>query len=378
MDITGVRKLFPHLSSGRIYFNHASTAPVSTRHIEQADYFFKRRSSDKVDDYKDFLRINIETKNMLAEYLNTKPDRIGFTDNTSSGLNILAQGIKWKRGDKILLNDVEFPANVYPFLNLQREGVEIEFIKSENGIVSAENIIKNIKSETRLISISFVQFLSGYRIEFDALGKICKEKNIILSVDAIQGLGAFQLDVKKNNIDFISCGTQKWMLGMQGLAYFYISNELQEKLEPKYMGWLSVDNAWDFLSYQLNIKKSAEGLQTGTLNTLGIYLLNASLKLFKENGIDNVEKIILSNSIYFLDKLQNIGIKTFLSGNDEKNLSGIVSFKHSDSQKIFDYLIKERIDHSLRAGVIRFSPHFYNTIEEIDIVIEKLKRFIQK
>ena len=378
MNIHEARKLFPYLQNNIIYFNHASTAPLSKRILNQLDEYLIQRSENNIDDYKAFLRTVDETKNNLALLLNTKPDRFAFVDNTSTGLNILAQGIRWEKGDRIILNDVEFPSNVYPFLNLQEKGVEIDFVKSKNGIVTAEDIIDKIEPSTKLISVSFVQFLSGYKIDLEKLGKICKENDIIFSVDAIQGLGALIIDVEKCNIDFISCGTQKWMLGIKGFGFIYISSELQEKLKPAYVGWLSVQNAWNLLDFNLKLRKSADALQTGTINSIGIYALNASLKLMHEFGIKNIEENVLKNSKYFIQELMNFGIEPVLKECDESNFSGIVSFFHKETDKILNELSQKNIVCAVREGMVRFSPHFYNTEEEIKRVIFELKEIVNR
>ncbi|MDP3831297.1 MAG: aminotransferase class V-fold PLP-dependent enzyme, partial [Ignavibacteriaceae bacterium] len=305
--------------------------------------------------------------------INTSPDRIAFVDNTSNGLNIIAQGLSWKTGDRIILNDIEFPSNVYPFLNLKTQGVEIDFVKSNNGIVLAEDIIKKITSKTKLISISSVQFLSGYRADLKKIGEICKQKNIIFCVDAIQGLGAVNLNFEECNICFLACGAQKWLMGMMGLAFIAVSEELQTKIAPKYVGWLSVENPWTLLNYDLELKKSADAFQNGTISVVGVNALDAALQLFDKFGVDNVEESVLSNSLYFIRQLQTIGIKPLLAGYDFKYISGIVSFRSESVKTIFNALAESNINCSLREGLIRFSPHFYNTFEEIDTVIERIK-----
>lgn len=373
MKLNDVRGLFPHLKTGKIYFNHASTGPMSERVKDKLLNLIRDRSGEKIDDYKEFLKTREEAKNILAELINGEASRIAFVDNTSNGINIIAQGLNFKKGDRILLNDIEFPANVYPFLNLKKNGIEIDFAKSHDGIVSAEDIINSVKENTKLISISFVQFLSGYKVNLEKIGKYCKENDIILSVDAIQGLGALRIDVKKCNIDFISCGTQKWLLGLQGLGFIFVSENLQDKLEPKYVGWLSVKNAWNLLDFNLKLRSSAERFQNGTVNTFGVYALNASLGLFKEFGFENIEKRIIDNSFYFINKLTNIGYDPLLKNLTEENLSGIVSIKNDKCNEVFEELEKQNVTAAFREGIIRFSPHFYNTKEEIDIVISKLK-----
>ncbi len=372
MNLDEIRELFPHLKTDKIYFNHASTGPMSIRVKDNLLRLIENRTGEKIDDYKEFMAVSEETKKDLAEMINSHPSRLAFTDNTSNGINILAQGIRFREGDRILLNDIEFPANVYPFLNIQKNGIEIDFIKSRNGIVSADDIINSVRENTKLISISYVQFLSGYKVNLEKLGKFCKEEGIILSVDAIQGLGALSLDVQKCNIDFISCGTQKWLLGLQGFGFIYVSEELQEKLEQKYVGWLSVKNAWNLLDYNLKLRNSAERFQNGTINTFGVYALNASLKLFNEFGIGNIEKRVIENSIYFIDKLTSIGCNAILQNINRENLAGIVSIAHEQSKELFEELERKNITCAFREGVLRFSPHFYNTKEEIDLVISTL------
>ncbi len=284
----------------------------------------------------------------------------------------MAQGIKWKKGDRVILNDLEFPANVYPFLNLKKEGVIVDFVKSKEGKVSAEEIIEAVKPETKVISISLVQFLTGYRADLEKIGKVCNEKGIIFSVDAIQGLGAVRVDVEKCYIDFLSAGTQKWLLGMRGLGFIHITEELQKQLEPKYVGWLSVTGAWDLLNYNLTLKNSAEAFQCGTISFAAVYALSASLGLLDEFGFDKVEKRVINNSLLLLERLEEIGVNTVLNKNDEKYLAGIISFKHPDYQKIFDSLTEKNIYCAVREGYVRLAPHFYNNDDDIIRVVKEL------
>jgi len=368
-----VRSYFPHLKNGIIYFNHASTAPINTKAKEAIKQFVRERSEDAVDDYWAFKAVAEETKKIIGEMINCTGDRIAFLDNTSNGIIWLTLGIEWKAGDRVIINDVEFPANVYPFLQLKEKGVKVDFIKANNGIVTAEEVIAAIQPKTKLISVSFVQFLSGYRIDLEKIGKVCKEKGIIFSVDSMQGLGAVRLDVEKYNIDYLANGTQKWMLGLQGLAFIYVRKELQEKMKSAPIGWLAVKDAWDLLKYDITPKETAERFQPGTLNNIGIYAFNSSMKLFEELGFDEIEKQVLSNSKYFIDELAKIDYKSPLYSLPEKHLSGIVSFRTENGQKIIEYLNQKKIVCSLREGYIRFAPHFYNTKQDIDYVVDALQ-----
>lgn len=374
MDKSLIRSFFPYLQNDIVYFNHAATAPISNLVKNRLTDLLNEKSEKKIDDYISFLKVADETKSLLSEFINSSPDRIAFIDNTSNGLNIIANSLQWEKGDRILLNNVEFPANVYPFLNLKRFGVEVDFVKSVNGIVTAEQIIDSIKPETRLISVSFVQFLSGYKIDLKKLGNYCRSNNIIFCVDAIQGIGALNINVKENKIDFLSCGTQKWLFGMQGLAFIYVDEEFQKKIIPANIGWLSVDDTWNLLDYKLNLKTSAKVFEGGTLNAFGIYAFNTSLNMLYNFGFDNIEKEVLSNTKYFIKKLEGTGIDCVLSKCKDSELAGIVTIKPKNPEVIFNELEKKKIICSLREGLIRFSPHFYNNFEEIDRVVEELKK----
>lgn len=374
MNLNEIRTLFPYIKNDIIYFNHAATGPFSTLLVNAINKILKEKSERNIDDFNSFKDVAVETKSILASMLNTVPERLAFTDNTTNGLNFLAQSIQWKKGDRILLNDIEFPANVYPFLNLKRIGVEVDFVKSDNGKVTADMIIDAIKPGTKLISVSYVQFLSGYRIDLEKIGKHCKDNDIIFSVDAIQALGAVKLDVEKSNIDFLSCGTQKWLLGFQGLAFIYLNEKLQRKIIPANIGWLSVNNAWNLLDYQIDLKTTADVFQGGTINVLGVYALNASLKLFNDFNFNEVEKRVLENSKYFLTKLASIGINGLLLNSNESELAGIVTIKIKDPDLVVKKLEQNKIICSQRVGMIRFSPHFYNIFDEIDRVVDVLQK----
>lgn len=376
MTVEEVRNLFPHIKKGKIYFNNAATGAFSTKVLESVNNYLLQRTETDIENYQAVINTLNESKKYLCKMLNCAEDRIAFLDNTSNGMNLLAQGLNWKKGDGILLNDIEFPANVYPFLNLQSQGVEIDFVKAENGIVTADDIIRAVKPNTKLISVSFVQFLSGYRIDLEKIGSFCKEREIIFSVDAIQGLGAFTLDILRCKFDFISCGTSKWLLGMQGLAFIFCSKQLQERINPKYVGWTSVENAWNILNYDLQLKKTADAFQTGTLNSLGIFGLLPSLKLFWDFGYQNVENRILENAEYFNKKLLEINIHPVLENCGSKNLSGVTSFRHEKAKFILEELMRREIYCSVREGMVRLSPHFFNTLEEIDRVVSTIKNIL--
>ncbi len=201
------------------------------------------------------------------------------------------------------------------------------------------------------------------------LGDYCRSNNIILCVDGIQGLGAMQFDIAKYKVDFLASGTQKWLIGFMGLAFIYVSKELQNKITPKYVGWNSVKDSWNLLNYKLELKDDASVFESGTINYVGTIALNASLDLLFQFGIKEVEKRILDNTEYFINQLKKINREPLLDNLSKENLSGIITFRPKNSQKLFDNIKNAKVICSLREGMIRFSPHFFNTREEIDKVI---------
>jgi len=373
LEIEEVRKLFPHLQTDQIYFNHAALGPWSTLVLDRIKEYMDERSGLNVMNFESFVKWNFGAKEKLAKLLGTSTSRLSWVDNVANGMSIIAQGLEWKTGDRIILNDIEFPSNVYPFLNLKKHGVEIDFAKSRNGVVDIEDLEKLITPKTKLLSISVVQFLSGYRADIDAIGELCKQKGIIFCVDAIQTVGAIQVDLKNSPIDFLTGGTQKWLMSSQGLSYFYVTEELQNKIDQKNVGWTSVEDPWNLLNYDLTLRSNAERFQTGTLNAFGITIFDAALNMFNQFRTENYALRILENTNYFINKLADIGIEPLLKNISNEHLAGIVTFKHEKSKEIFSELEKRKIYCAVREGMIRFSPHFYNTKDEIDRVVNELK-----
>ncbi len=289
MDLSSYRNLFP-VTRSSIYLNHAAISPYSTRVSEALAVQIKARSHPPVDVYPVFLDERQKLKENVAVLINGQPRDIALIPNTSTGLNWLANGLAWKKGDRILLVEGEFPSNIYPFLNLERKGIKIDFASPASGMIGLDNIASKIHKRTKLLSISFVQFLNGFRIDPVAVGELCRSNGIIFSIDGIQGAGAVPLDVQAAGIDFLANGGHKWLMGPMGCGFMYISPKLHEKLDPVFAGWLSVKNSWDFLDYRLDFLEDAERYEPGTPNFLGIAGAKAATDLLVEVGAGRIEK----------------------------------------------------------------------------------------
>jgi selenocysteine lyase/cysteine desulfurase len=375
MTTADIRACFPYLNNGLIYLNHAATSPWSTR-VERAMLDFQHEwTHGDIEIFERTMQTVTSTRDLAAAMIGCEASRIAFTLNTSDGLNVLASGLEWKSGDRILLAELEFPSNVYPFLNLKRHGVEIDFVPQRNGVVLLEDVERMITPRTRLVALSWVQFLSGYTIDLAALGALCRSKGALLSVDAIQGIGALRLNLAGTPVDFLSAGAQKWQMSPQGTGIIYVSEETQERIAQASLGWLSVRNAWDFANYRLDLRDDARRYENGTWNTIGLHGYYGALSLFAETGHDEVAKRVRDNADYAFSRASELGFD-MLTPADPARRAGIVTFRHPRSEELVAALQKRRITVSARSGCVRLSPHFYNIREEIDAAFAALQDVI--
>ncbi len=371
-DVNDYRNLFPHTGKNIIYLNHASVSPLSSRVSASIKEFVDRQSFGDIEFYVPALEKLQETRAYLSRLIKAKPSEISFQSNTSEGLNFLANSIKWKRGDRIISYDQEFPAVTQPLLKLKKEGVEIDFLKSRDGRLDADDLLRAIKPTTHLVSISHVQFLNGFRSDIETIGKFCHEKGILFCVDAIQSAGVFQIDVNKMKIDFLSCGGHKWLMGPQGTAFMYVSEELRSMISQPYRGWMSVEKPFDYFNFENPLINDSRRYEYGTLNLMGIYGLCESVKLILEIGLSTIEQKVIETNRHLLKQLQTMGYR-FAMKYEPEHLSGIVSFYAQEPYEIAKKLKEKKIHIAARDKFIRVSPHFYNTTEEIDTFLDALK-----
>ena len=373
MPFSAYRKYFP-VTAQKIYLNHAAISPLSTVVTEKMEWYLDERSFGSIDVFGRAKEIRDEARQTIARIINAPADNIAFIGNTSEGFNHLVNGLQWQEGDDIILTDYEFPSNIYPFKNMKRYGVEIVYVANRNGQIFIEDIERAITPRTRLLSISFVEFSNGFRNDLQAIGRMCREQDIIFSVDGIQGIGALPIDVQQLDIDFLSNGGHKWLMGTMGAGFMYIAPRLMDKLKPAFTGWLAVEDAWDFFNYNQNLLPDARRFEYATANFLGITALSASAGLLWEAGIDKIEQHLLALGEVLIAQLSEIGL-VFRGAPDRKNRSGIYSFAGTDMEQLFEYLLKKNIVCSLRNGLLRISPHFYNTMSEIEELIKQIKNF---
>ncbi len=366
-------KLFP-VAKSDIYLNHAAISPMSIKVVEAIQMATTKRSAGAVDTFGTMLEAKEGLKKNISALINCHPDDIAIIGNTSEGFNWLVNGLHWQKGDHILLVEGEFPSNVYPFMNLESQGVAIDFVPTRNGMIHVEDIEKKITYSTRLLSISFVEFFNGFRNDLDTIGQLCDSRNVLFSVDGIQGVGAIPLNVKEAKIDFLSNGGHKWLMAPMGCGFMYIKPQLRAKLRPVFAGWLSVKDSWNFDEYQLDFLEDSGRFEIGTPNFLGIIGARASTELLVEADPEHIIQHLLHLGDGLISGLESIGM-TYLGSREPMHRSGIYTFTADRAEELFTYLSQNHVHVALRKGAIRISPHFYNQSAEIEQAIELCQNF---
>jgi selenocysteine lyase/cysteine desulfurase len=379
MTLAEIRAQFPH-TAHRLYVNHASTAPLSRPvRAAMAAYLAERGGAgagDPIDNFETAQPKAERARQRLAAVLGTRPARVAFTANTSAALGVLTRGLDWQPGDRIALPGCEFPTNVYPFLNLEDRGVAVDFIPHTEGTFTLAAVADTLRPETRLLSVSWVQFLSGFRADLAALGALCRDRDVLFCVDAIQGLGALTLDVEALGIDFLAAGTWKWLMATQGLGLLYCSEALQARLRPE-AGWLHGPVDWDdFFRYDLQFHDDARRFELGTANRLGLVALDAALGLYLDAGPAWCERRVLALARRLADGLADAGLPRY--GTDAPaHASGIVTVRPDAPDALLAHLADHGVTAAARNRCVRFSPTWYMVEEEMDAVVEGAQAFVE-
>lgn len=373
IDRNRLNALFP-VTQSDIYLNHAAISPFSTHVLQAINFALTERSTGVIDTYQQGLEEKDKLKSNLAALIHGKKEHIALITNTSEGLNWFVNSLRWQPGDRILLVEGEFPTNIYPFMNMERRGIEIDFVPLRSGAILLEDIEKMITGKTRLLSISFVEFFTGFRNDLKTIGQLCKSKKVLLSVDGIQGVGAIPLNVEEAQIDFLANGGHKWLMGPMGSGFMYLRPEIIQQMDPVFAGWLSVKDSWNFLDYRLDFLDDAARFEMATQNYLGICGLRAATDLLVENNPDNTFRHLLELGDRMITGLRELGME-YIGSEERAHRSGIYTFKTNKAEDLTAYLKKQKIQVSLRNGAMRVSPHFYNSLDEIDQLISQCRHF---
>ena len=381
MELKAIRDLFP-ITQKYVYLNHASLGPPSVQVVAAVEAYLsdlKRNGMVTQSDRDVWLG---EVRSLAAGLIGADPAEVAFTCNTSQGILIVANGIDWRDGDNIVTAETEFSANVYPWLCLKRVGVETRLAPSRDGRISVRDITGLVDERTRLVALSFVEYWTGFRNDLTAIGQMCREKGIFFSVDAVQGLGALRLDVNESHVDFLSAAGYKWLLSPTGTGIFYCRRDLIDQLIPVQVSWRSVATG-SYPIYEEPLWPDARRFEGGDLNWPGLHGLGRSLRLIHDAGPAWIEDRIRTLTDHLVEGLRVRGYQLISPIRSWQERSAIVTFDHATHSlaDLHERLREARVivDSQYTPGItsqyppgIRVSPHFYNTVEEIDHLLEAL------
>ena len=312
-------------------------------------------------------------RSRVGAFVGAGPDEIAFLRNTSDGANTIARGLSWAPGDEIVLCDNEFGSNALPWLALRELGVRVVFVRAERERLTPEVLERVMTSRTRLVALSWVSFADGYRHDLAALSVVAHRRGALFCVDAIQGLGAFDLDVRRDGIDALYAGGAKWLLALPGVSLLYVSRELRERLAVRWRGWRDVASIFEFLDYEQPHAPSAARYEGGTQNFLGIASLAASMEVLARAGVGHIGAHVLALTDHLVGRLRERGAHVPTPRGPGIS-SGIVTFTlpGRDSVELGRELGKLGFITTFRPNGLRVSPHGYNTFEEIDAFLAAL------
>ncbi|MGZ5541992.1 MAG: aminotransferase class V-fold PLP-dependent enzyme [Methylobacter sp.] len=365
---------FP-LTDELIYLNHAAVGPWPKRTGEAVIKFAEQNIRYGSHFYPDWLNKENEIRTQLQALLNApSADDIALVKNTSEALSFVAYGLTWQSGDNIVSSNEEFPSNRMPWQSLADQGVEFRQADLHSADTPEDALFALVDSNTRLLTISSIQFASGLRMDLVRIGEFCKQRGILFCIDAIQSLGAVQFDVQAYQPDFVMADGHKWMLGPEGLGVFYTTPEARDKLKLTQYGWHMMKNIHNYENKPWEVHPTARCFECGSPNMLGIHAFSASLSLLLETGMAAVEALVLEKSDYLNDAIAKKEQLILLSAQQSSLKSGIVTFKHCtvSNEMLYKHLQENGVVCALRGGGIRFSPHFYNSFEEIDRALESI------
>jgi selenocysteine lyase/cysteine desulfurase len=360
--------LFP-VRERLIYLNHAAVAPLckpaadAMKHLADDSLNFGSRHYNEWLDAYEGLRV------AAARLINADRSEIALMKNTSEGIATVAMGLDWKPGDRMVAFLEEFPSNYYPWKRLEARGINVTWLSVTDPLEKIAEAARGAK----LLAVSFVQFLSGYRAPLQAIGEICHSNQCIFLVDAIQGLGAFPLDVRAAHIDALAADGHKWLLGPEGCGILYINQSLQERVEPVEFGWSNVAGYNDYASRDMALRQDAGRYECGTLNTIGCFGLRASIEFLLEVRPGKIGPVVQNLGDRIAAGVLSKGYELLGTRTPETG-AGIVSFRKPgvEATEIVRKLAVAGIAAAPRAGWVRTSPHFYIRPSDIDRMLAEL------
>lgn len=373
MDALEARSLFP-ITEHYIHMNHAGVAPMSLRVLAAINQVTEAGTRAPYRDHWSQDEAD-RVRELVGRLINAPPDTIALTRSTSHGMSLLASGFDWKAGDNVVGAVGEFPSNVYPWMSLRDRAVEYRQVKPVDGRVTPESVLSLVDSHTRIVALSHVEFWNGYRVDLSAIGEECRRRGVILAVDVMQSAGALRVDVERQPIDFCAAGAGKWLMGPPGIGFCYCSPELLDRVRPVIVGTLTVTSSDRYFDYDFTLAPGARRFEESVISLLDTSAFAAALELLLDVGVEEVERRVLSLAGRLAERLSAAGCDMVEPWpRTVAESSGIVSFRKPgrSAQAVLRDLTAAHVIARTHADFVRLSPHFYNTEEEVDQVVDVL------
>jgi cysteine desulfurase/selenocysteine lyase len=376
LDVASLRAIEFPWTSETTYLNNASVGPLPERTRLVLDAFNRKRSAPFQLPDRDIFAMTVESRRLLAELIGASAEEIGLAINTGFGLSLAARALPLQRGDIVLTSDREFPANVYPWMMLKDSGVELELVPTTpDGWPDEERLVDRLRDpRVRVLAISLVQFSNGYTVDLGRLSAATRASGAYLVVDAIQGVGQVPLDLKQTPVDVLACGGQKWLLSPWGSGFVYVRRELIPQLRPAITGWMAFEGTDDFTQltqYDDTLRGNARRFELITLPYQDFAGMNASVRLLLDIGIPAIAEHLRRLHAPVLEWAARRNVRVVSPVGERA--SGIICVGPSDVGRAFRALKAARVICGMREGAIRLSPHFYNTVEEMEHAVDILE-----
>ena len=337
-----------------------------------------------------FFELVERARSRFAQLIGAERDEIAYAKNISEGLNMIATAIHWHRGENVVLcPELEHPNNVYAWLNLQRYGVEVRTVAPRNGEVPVDAMIERMDERTRVATVSTVTFAPGFRTDIAALGKACRARDVLLLVDAAQSVGVLHTDVAASGIDALAVSTQKGLLGLYGMGFLYCRRAWAERLHPAYLARFGVDlgeaHEASIGGYDFKLAPAARRFDLGNYNFLATTAVDASMKQLLEWGSRDIERHVVTLSHALVRGFLELSLPV-AGGEPDARLAHIVTVGQMSADhygtgderynRLYEHLVANRVKLSIRRGMLRFSLHVYNSMDDVERVLELTKAFL--
>jgi cysteine desulfurase/selenocysteine lyase len=369
------REEFPWAAAGEaIYLNAASTGPLPERTLRaQAEYSRKRAAPHRLSHEEQFAALD-DARCRITALIGAERGSVALSVNTGAGINIAAWGFPLGRGDVVVIPDLEFPANVYPWMAAARErGFTLHTVPARDGLLDEEGVLAAIEEKgVRLLALSWVGFATGFVADLARVGEACRARGVWLVVDGMQGVGVLPIDVQRTPVDVLACGGQKWLLSPWGSGFTYVRPEVLEMIVPQPVSWMGVRGSDDFsalVDYDLTWREGARRFEQITLPFQDFAGMAASLGLLEELGMHAVTTHVAERVEQLVVGAEHAGIEVLTPA---RRRAGIVTLRPGDVSAASSKLGDARVIHSVREGTIRLSPHCYTTSDEIRVALDAL------